>query len=399
MRARLRWRLHRVLLCGVVGGWVAGGGGVGWSQTDDFNDGNDAGWSRYSPLTPFGAPAVYSFPNGTYRISSPSSPDAAALGPARAGSFRSTQYSRVNVAVDLVAWDTTVDEVAGLLAYVSEVGLGTTDGYAIDYHPFSGNLHLILVIDERPVVTLMERKAALAPGIPYRLVFTGAPGDLLGQVFFKDNLTVPVASVFSPDTSYGQGQVGLFGFSQSGTSGFDATFDNFEAKVADTLRATVTAVSPRPEEQPAAPIEAVTVELRDRETLVDPSSVQLEVDGARVTPWVDQGFGLVTLTYYAPTPLPETVRHRVKLSFSDGQGPQSATWGFGPPAPPATKLLVAPSVSGPFAEDTAAAWDEAAKTFTSPRPAGTRFYQLESDMARRILGIAVAAQQVVVRYE
>ena len=42
---------------------------------DDFNDGNDAGWSRYLPLQDLGAPATFSFPNGnSYRIQSGASP-------------------------------------------------------------------------------------------------------------------------------------------------------------------------------------------------------------------------------------------------------------------------------------------------------------------------------------
>src|SRR5262249_36264177 len=55
---------------------------------DDFNDGNDDGWTRYSPLAPFGAPGTFSFPSGGYRIQAAPSPDLAALGPGRAGSAR-----------------------------------------------------------------------------------------------------------------------------------------------------------------------------------------------------------------------------------------------------------------------------------------------------------------------
>ncbi len=42
---------------------------------DDFNDGDDGGWSRYLPLEAFGAAATFSFPDGnSYRIQSAASP-------------------------------------------------------------------------------------------------------------------------------------------------------------------------------------------------------------------------------------------------------------------------------------------------------------------------------------
>ena len=51
---------------------------------DSFNDGNDDGWDRYSPLTSFGVPVAFSFPGGTqYRVQAPASPNPGALGLAR----------------------------------------------------------------------------------------------------------------------------------------------------------------------------------------------------------------------------------------------------------------------------------------------------------------------------
>jgi hypothetical protein len=38
---------------------------------DDFNDGNDTGWTRYSPFSGFGAPASFTFPGGTTTMPSP----------------------------------------------------------------------------------------------------------------------------------------------------------------------------------------------------------------------------------------------------------------------------------------------------------------------------------------
>jgi hypothetical protein len=373
--------------------------GTAWAQTDNFNDGNDTGWTRYSPLAPFGAAATYTFPNGAYRIRCPVSPDPGLLGPARAGSLRSNNsYSRFSVAVDLVAWDADVDQVSGILTCVSDVGLGTTDGYALDYQHTVGNLQIILVTDEAPLATLVEKKASLTPGACYRFLFTGAGGDLLGQVFLTNNLTVPLASASTFDTTYAEGIVGLFGFNVPGTGGFDATFDNFEAKEPGTLRAVVTSATPRPEDLPAGPIEIITVEILNRETAADSATVRLEVDGVEVTAAAELGWNSVTVTYSPASPLSATVRHQAKLSYSDGQGVQTAAWEFGPPAAPATKLLAAARVNSPYAEDTSAVWDGPAKTFTLPLPTAARFYRLQSDVQRRITAIQVKGQQLVLTH-
>ena len=51
---------------------------------DDFNDGNDSGWDRYSPLEDLGAPVAFTFPGGnSYRFEAPASPNAALAGAAR----------------------------------------------------------------------------------------------------------------------------------------------------------------------------------------------------------------------------------------------------------------------------------------------------------------------------
>src|SRR5437899_12480833 len=61
------------------------------AQSDDFNDGNDNGWTRYDPLGDLGAgpQATFSFPNGAYRIQATKNPlFPSAVGVARAGSLR-----------------------------------------------------------------------------------------------------------------------------------------------------------------------------------------------------------------------------------------------------------------------------------------------------------------------
>src|SRR5580765_2305954 len=59
--------------------------------SDDFNDGNDDGWTRYDPISTGGFPAQnqWTFPSGGYRLQAAATPSAP-LGPGRVGSLRQT---------------------------------------------------------------------------------------------------------------------------------------------------------------------------------------------------------------------------------------------------------------------------------------------------------------------
>src|SRR5688572_26097651 len=109
------------------------GTAMGQSIFDDFNDGNDNGWTRISPLGGFGAAGTYSFPGGnSYQIFAPVSPQFNPLGPGRAASFRmDLTYTNFYQTVDLVNWDTTKNSmVMGMLARAKDVAPnspGTTD--------------------------------------------------------------------------------------------------------------------------------------------------------------------------------------------------------------------------------------------------------------------------------
>src|SRR4051812_26011423 len=71
-------------------------------QSDDFDDGDDAGWTRYDPLAAVGAAGQWTFPGGAYRIRAAVSPDPGALGPSRVGSLRQDQsYTDFRAAIDL----------------------------------------------------------------------------------------------------------------------------------------------------------------------------------------------------------------------------------------------------------------------------------------------------------
>jgi hypothetical protein len=201
---------------------------------DNFNDGNDTGWMRYDPLVGFGAGGAWSFPNGAYRIQTPTpSPDPGALGPPRAGSvIESDVYEDFFVSVDVVDWDETLDQAFGILARVNTPGLGTTSGYAFSYstHADSGNssMDLSRVTGEAAANIVPAFGLVLEPGRTYRFEFEGRGATLEGRVYDLADLVNPMLVATAEDGVYDSGSNGLFVFDNSdGTGTADATFDNF----------------------------------------------------------------------------------------------------------------------------------------------------------------------------
>ena len=94
---------------------------------DDFNDGNDTGWTRLNSA----GVGTYTFPNGAQRIAASPTGTPLTVGPARAGALRSGQnLTSFCVETDLVEWSTVEDSAPGLIARVAQPGAGTTDGYS-----------------------------------------------------------------------------------------------------------------------------------------------------------------------------------------------------------------------------------------------------------------------------
>ena len=212
------------------------------AQSDDFDDGNDMGWIRYSPLTILGAPATFSFPSDglggkAYRLQCPAPPVADA-GPARALSYHTDVYSDFYAAVDVVGWDNELNQAFGFLFRAESIGLGTTTGYVLNYnvqHPSGGRgqLQINRVSGERDSGTIGAANISFDPNRRYRLVFTVAGGDFSAQIYDLLDLTTPLASFPASDATSSQGAVGLFNFNRSSTATdksagrVDTTFDNF----------------------------------------------------------------------------------------------------------------------------------------------------------------------------
>lgn len=207
----------------------------GRAQSDDFADANDTGWSHYAPLDAFNAVATYTFSNGTYRITSPPSPNAAQIGPARAGAVRAdVKYKTFFVSVEIKDWDPVSDTSMGLLARVQpEVGLGKTDGYAFTYQGKDTDVQISRVDDEEPFDLSGHPSVDLVPGGNYRMIFFGVGSYLEGRIYDMDNPGNPIITVSGTDAAYTEGSCGLVVFADGNTVA-SAAFDNYFANGGET---------------------------------------------------------------------------------------------------------------------------------------------------------------------
>ena len=209
---------------------------------DDFDDGNDAGWTHYEPLAAFGSPGTYQVVNGQYRLASLTpSPDPGALGPGRVGSIRNdANYTDFVASVDLIDWDTSLNQAFGLLARVTTPGLGTTNGYALSYAT-NGDLDITLLTGELTDDLDQGLDISLDPAKDYRLVFEGHGPNLTGKLFDLENLATPIAVTHASDRTWASGTTGVFVYDNTRTASAtaDATFDNFSANDAPPANPTV----------------------------------------------------------------------------------------------------------------------------------------------------------------
>ena len=208
------------------------------AEADDFDDGNDVGWTRYSPLEQFGAPGVFSFPSGGYRIQTTApSPNPTALGPARAGSYRTTSYTDFYISVDIVNWNDSMPQASGILARIGTPGLGTTKGYAFTWSrgttSTSGDMDISRITAEAATGASGQQSANdkyhFVPGRSYRLVFIGRGSALEGRLYELPDITTPKVIVTANDATHPSGVSGLVVYDNSSAANnlTDTTFDNF----------------------------------------------------------------------------------------------------------------------------------------------------------------------------
>lgn len=374
---------------------------AGFAESDDFDDGNDTGWTHYSPLTPFGAGAAYTFPSGAYRVKAPPSPAPAQVGPQRAGSLRPTSYDRALLAVDILNWDDAINQSLGLIARVSNLGLGTSNGYTYNYNTKSGYHQLTLVLGETPLSQIDESPFRLDVTRHYRMVFTLVDDKILGQTFSATNGVVPLHSVFGRNALYDAGTAGVFAFALDATGPIDARFDNYSATIPDKIRATILDASPAVGEQPPDPIATVVVRLASLETSVQTASIKLEIDGQPVAYQLGNTDPTFVLTHTPAAPLPANAAHTARVTFTDDDGDQTFSWPFGAPAVvavPAT-LVGSPDLAGTFQKENAAVLDAGGKHFTIPIGPGQRFFRVLDSVGRKISGFKRTGDSLEIAFE
>jgi hypothetical protein len=210
------------------------------AQSDNFNDGNDTlplpAWIRNNPILT----GSWSFPGGnTYRIQTAASPDPGNFGPGRAASILPVNYTNFYATVDIVGWDDTIHQVAGVMARITTPGAGTTKGYMFTHDrgnpssATSGDMDIIRLDGEVPtgLTTKGTDSIHLEVGKSYRLVFIGIGTNFTGQVYELPDTLFPVVNITASDSTYSNGNPGLVVANNAPeigyTTGGDATFDNF----------------------------------------------------------------------------------------------------------------------------------------------------------------------------
>jgi hypothetical protein len=342
------------------------------AQSDDFNDGNDSGWTHYS-ITGFYNPAfpggycpyggtTFTFPddgNGgkAYRIAAgatiypPTGTDAFGVKNARGGAFRADTAGafRFVQAADLLAWNPTWNHAMGLLWHAQNIYLGSTDGYCGVYAAAYHNLYISTITDEVPTTAgrIEDGSVTLDPTHHYRFELNCYNGTLYMLTLFDQSLpNSPWPSVIADSVMYEGGLAGLFVFEQDypSTTGADATFDNYTLTVPDggALPATVTYLYPPDGGKASAFYPTVTAEVLNRDSQVDTTSILLCIDGnwipnASLQPIDTQvhrphdsgtkDFAGATVNYTIPTLYAWGSKHTNRVAFVDNNSAwQTNTW-------------------------------------------------------------------------
>ena len=209
------------------------------SQSDDFDDGNDDGWTKVNTLAGQGVPASWGFPNGNSYSIAMEGHGIEPLGQPRAGSFiQDIIYQNFYMAVDII-FDPSIDQNMGVLARVKEPGLQTLDGYGAVYNPRDadpgGRLYILNINDEAGTV-MAQADIEGEVEENFRLVFRGKGPELKTQLYTQSDLLNPVAMVEVFDESHESGFLGVFSVSDDVSVPIDVTFDNYIAAEEEPYR-------------------------------------------------------------------------------------------------------------------------------------------------------------------
>jgi copper(I)-binding protein len=189
---------------------LARGAAFGQTFNDDFNDGNDAGWTRYNVLQQLGMPGTYTFPGGnSYNIESPQHyiPAQAQFGGGRAGSIvnsTSTGFDNFRLTVDVTDWNDGREYVFGPIARTTTPGLGTTDGYLLILHATDHDFQLLRIEGEAPnSEELGTADVEMPADRDFRIVYSGVGTQLNALVYNLADLSTPLGGFSVDAANYG----------------------------------------------------------------------------------------------------------------------------------------------------------------------------------------------------
>lgn len=229
---------HRIwarLFAGVSFGLFAAAAGAAPILSDNFNDGNDDGWTHFDPNAVMldGIPGQftsYDASGNAYRIQSFSS--GFRTSPSRAWAYRADHaYTDFHITTDLVGFNANLDQRLGIVARLGDFQPGTVDGYMLSYNPSpgvaaGGRLQIYRITDELPTaigVGADVSPALLGTGV-YKLELTGTDDEFVGRLL--SSAGDALFTVSATDATYAGGYTGLLVTNRTDGSA-DATFDNF----------------------------------------------------------------------------------------------------------------------------------------------------------------------------
>ncbi|HAB16515.1 MAG TPA: hypothetical protein PLX89_11590 [Verrucomicrobiota bacterium] len=361
--------IRRLCTSLVVGVAVCSVASVAADFADDFNAGPpDTGWNHFDlsvaglPGGPYG---TYTFPpaNGgfAYRIDSFANPDPGNFGPGRAFSYRSDEYSRAVISVDVLDWTTVPDVAFGILFRANNIGPGSTEGYVFNYNALDENLQLNPIAGEAAGDTIAQTPVMLDPvRFDYRWELSMWGPNLVGRVFQLPDTKNPVASVVATDETTAAGQAGLFNFDRDGASAANVlvastTFDNYAVAVPSegSLAAVAVELYPPPGSGIHETRPTFKAAILNRETTVKADSFTLSVDGEAISPGSlsispdvmvpnnSVAFPGATMTYIPAAGL-SAGSHTLAVAFTDStEARYTNTWSF------VSDYLQNPSTPGP----------------------------------------------------
>ncbi|MCI0745159.1 MAG: hypothetical protein L0Y58_07120 [Verrucomicrobia subdivision 3 bacterium] len=223
------------------------------SQSDNFNDGDDLGWTRVDYSSQGGPVGTFTVTNGAYRLHYLiSSNEMVSFGFPRIASYPADNnvFADFYLQVDLLDWERQLVGYAlqgfGLMARAQPDI--QTNGFSGYFFLFEPDMFIdFLRFEPDGTWCQCSQDSSILPQDPktqYRLVFTGTGPALYGQLYDLKDLTTPIQEISTVDSFYAEGICGLWGmdfigyqnfhgiptpFTPNSTGPIDATFDNYVA--------------------------------------------------------------------------------------------------------------------------------------------------------------------------